>query len=199
MRGFLEKISPKDIQFVFNAIIISLVVMALLFTFKPYMGNDPLLAEIKQMDKSIITVSPRDLDRIVQSSTGKPVMLFMYASWCGYCKQVMPMLVQMVHNHELDQIEPVFLSVDEQPRSLSKYLVYKGYSNAFTPYRLDRDFSFRGMSSFVMESGSHYQGSIPYIGFFNREGKLISDASGVVEEQDVLGVVKRIQNGYKPI
>ena len=190
------KISQKDTQFLFNTFVISLLVMALLFAFEPYIETnvDPKKEIIAQLDHQIVTIYPADLNKFVKSESGKPVMLVMYASWCGYCKKVMPFLVDMVKNHEIDMVDTKFVSIDDQPRLLSRYLVHKEYDNVFTPYRLSRDLLRGSYADFIYSSGSHFRGSIPYIGFFDKQGKLISDASGVVEKDDVMGVIKAIQS-----
>ena len=190
----LKVLASRDSRFVINAFAISLVILALMFAFLPYANNGGAkIADIKRVDKNIVTIHPDDLGKMVQSASGKPVMLVFYASWCGYCKKVMPVLVDMVRTHELEQVDAIFVSMDEQPRLLSKYLVNKGYDDAFTPYRLDRDIFHGSFAEFITSSGSHYRGGIPYVGFFNHDGKLISDASGVIGKQDVLSVAKLLQ------
>jgi len=184
----------KDARFLVNTLAIALLVLALMFAFQPYLGNDPKIAEVQKVDHSQITVHPGELKNLVQSKTGKPVMLVFYASWCGYCKLLMPTLVNLVRDHQLDDIDTVFISVDEQPRLLSKYLVHQGYDGAFTPYRLERDMLHGTMDMFTGATGSHYTGTIPYVGFFNRDGKLITDAAGVLDKQDILNVAHRAQN-----
>ena len=185
----------KDTRFLWNTLAISLLVMALLFAFKPYINvDDPQLAQIQHLDRNIVSIKAADLPGIVHSPSGKPVMLVMYASWCGYCKRVMPVVVEMVQDHKLDMFESVFVSIDDQPRLLSTYLVHKGYDGAFIPYRVDRNMVNGSFGSFTSATGSHYQGAIPYIGFFGRDGKLISDASGYVSKQNVLDIVEKIQH-----
>ena len=192
--GKLKENSVRDLQFVFNAIVISLTVMAVLFAIKPYLGDDPRLEDIKRLDGNIVTIHPDGMENLVKPASGKPVMLMIYASWCGYCKKMMPSLVQAIENHELDTVEPVFLSIDEQPRLLSKYLVHQGYDILFIPYRLEMGISPGDFTAFIQKSGSHYRGTIPYIAFFKRDGTLYSDAVGGVDIKDVIKISSQVQN-----
>jgi thiol-disulfide isomerase/thioredoxin len=180
-------------QFVFNTLVFALVLMAIMHAFKPYVENDSRLDEVRAFEKQLVTIEAANLPSLVSSPSKEPVMLVIYSSWCGHCKTVMPTLVDLVRGGGLEGFEPVFVSIDDQPRLLSRYLVHGEYAGAFTPYRMERDLLQTSIKKFIADSGSHYRGSIPYIGFFNREGLLISDATGAVSRDDIVGIIKKIQ------
>lgn len=185
----LKKNASRDVPFLLNAVAFSLIFMALMFAIQPYVAHDPQSAEVEQSDKTLVTVHPGELVKLVKADSGKPVLLMMYASWCGYCKQLMPVIVDLKRSGALEPVETVFLSIDDQPRLLSRYLVHRGYAGAFTPYRLEQDLLHGSMDQFIEATGSHFRGTIPYVGFFNRDGKLVTDAAGVVDKDSLMKVV----------
>ena len=196
LQAFIAKIKAdftKDSQYLFNTVIISLMILAILCTIEPYLNTgDSIIKQVRRVEKEMIDVRPEKLQALLQSQSGKPSMMIFYASWCGYCKKVMPVVVQMLRDHQLDNVEPVFVSLDTQPRKLSQYIVNKGYSGVYKPYRLDQDFG--TLSEFVVSTGSSYRGAIPYMAFFRPDGELIVDAAGVVTKQDILAIANQLKN-----
>ena len=181
---------PDDIKFLINTFSISVIIVAILVAFQPYLENEPRLEEVKQVERSLVTVKTEDLTRMVLSGGDKPVMFIGYASWCYYCRQVMPVVADMIRNHKLDNVKPVFVSLDEQPRKLSTYLVRNDYNKIFTPYVIDRGF-LGGIKATMQSTGSSFTGTIPYIGFFDRDGKIRAESIGIVGERQILTMAEK--------
>ncbi len=147
MRGFLKKkkidvppvdnsermLLSKDGVFLFNAFGLSLIILAIILEFAPYMefGNNPNLEEVKRVEQSVERVYPKQIVSLLTTGEEKPVMLVFYASWCSYCGRLMPRILEMMADHQLDNVKPIFVSMDSQPRLFSKYLVKTQYYKSF--------------------------------------------------------------------
>ena len=180
-----------DISFLINTFGITMVIVALLIAFQPYLENDTRLEEVKQVERSIVSLYPSELPKMLTSKTKKPVMLVAYASWCGFCRQLMPVIAAMDMNHELDGVTPVFVAIEDQPRKLSKYLVHSNYNTIFSPYMVDHALSMQ-ISSAMEPTGSSFNGTIPYVGFFDTDGKIVTESNGVVSRQKLLSMASRV-------
>ncbi|NBO18083.1 MAG: hypothetical protein EBV03_02445 [Proteobacteria bacterium] len=211
MRGFLKKVFmhratdrqqlAKDWAFVLNAFGISLLILALIVTFAPYADvNNPRIEEIRAVERSLVTVVPDKVPQMLVEKAqeyDRPVMLVLYASWCGYCAKLMPMLLDMVKAGELDAVKPVFLSMDSQPRMFSKYLVKTQYYQYFPPVML-REVLYNNLPAALAATGSSFEGAIPYIGFFDKRGKMIAERAGMMDKQTLLGVARTAMAAAKP-
>ena len=183
---------PDDVKFLINAFSLAIIVVAILVTFQPYLENEPRIEEVRQVEQHFITPDIAELAQLTKSDGKKPVMLVAFASWCYYCRQVMPEIVGMMRNHEIDGITPVFISLDDEPRKLSRYLVHNEYNKSFNPYVIGRGHS--GEITNVMQpSGSSFSGVIPYIGFFDKNGKISAQSIGVVDRQTLSLMVSKVK------
>ena len=69
----------------------------------------------------MIHLEKDNLDEVILS-TGKIVLVDMYAHWCGPCKMIEPVLVEL--DKESDgKYEIIKVNVDENPLSAAKYRV----------------------------------------------------------------------------
>lgn len=176
-----------------NSAAVILVVAALILTFAPYadVGN-PQIEEIRQVEAAVQRVLPENVPALLQSGDGRPVMLVLYASWCGYCSKLMPRILQLMNEHKLDHVKPVFLSMDSQPRIFSKYLVRTKYYILFQPLMLQEIF-YNNLPQVMAATGSGFNGAIPYVGFFSPDGKMLAEISGLVDKQDLLSVAETVK------
>ncbi|MBY0408340.1 MAG: redoxin domain-containing protein [Rickettsiales bacterium] len=182
----------RDWAFILNASGLALIVAAIIVTFAPYVEfNNPNLEEIKAVERSVERVIPKNVPaRLLKAE--KPVMLVFYASWCSYCAKLMPKVLQMIDDHELDMVKPVFLSMDSQPRVFAKYLVKTKYYKRFPPLMLQEVF-YNNLPEVMAGAGSHFNGAIPYIGFFSTDGKMVAEIFGLVDKQGLLEAARKVQ------
>lgn len=183
----------KDLGFLMVATSISLVIMSMLLTFAPYMDIDnPRIGEIKAVESQMKAVPPKDLPYMLASASSKPVMLVFYASWCAYCHKLVPRIVELIEENKLDHVTPIFLSLDSQPRLLSKYLVSSGFADRFQPFIIKQMF-YSNLVSVMRGTGSGFTGAIPYVGFFDTSGKAVAEISGLVDKQEFLAVANQLK------
>jgi thioredoxin 1 len=71
-------------------------------------------------DKSTVTVTDKTFADDVLGSD-KPVLVDFWASWCGPCKQVAPVLEEIASEHE--QITIAKMDIDANPNTAREYQI----------------------------------------------------------------------------
>lgn len=183
----------KDLWFVMKSLVLALFIMFILKLAAPHIvPPDPKDAEIASFARDLKPLMAREVVDRLRRSDGKPTMLFVYASWCGACRSFMPDVVEVMEEGGLDHVETMFLSIDRKTGNLSRYLVRSGNYTRFTPYVVEP------LSSVYLEdvlgvTGSSYNGTIPYIGFFDASGAVVAQSIGGVGTDRLLAMAGRVK------
>jgi thioredoxin 1 len=70
---------------------------------------------------NLLVIGDSEFDtEVIQAD--KPVMVYFWASWCGPCRLMAP-LVEKVANAHADRLKVVKMEVDPNPSSVAKYKV----------------------------------------------------------------------------
>ncbi len=69
------------------------------------------MAEVKAVDKSNFQTEVMDSD--------KPVLVDFWASWCGPCRQINPVMTSIAEAHE--ELSVVKINIDESPEIAQHY------------------------------------------------------------------------------
>lgn len=186
----MQKFSERDISFLFKAVAFSLLFMAFLHTISPLIN--PNRDGITEVSNSLVPLNAKELQLRFTDNGGKPTMLFIYTSWCGYCKQMVPELAQLMRDGQLDDYNVIMLSLDQKRRELGEYLLANHYAGLFTPYIFpleDRPSLVRMLDA----NGSLFRGAIPYMAVFDRAGTLRDQDNKVISRarlQTLLGAAR---------
>lgn len=106
-----------------------------------------------------------ELDQYLSVNSGKPTMLFFWATWCPSCKQQIPEL-ETLRKDKGGQVNLIALSVDENEAALDRYMakhpmdvpVYWGAQDLARKFRVE---------------------AIPTLVIFDKTGKQIFSQAGV--------------------
>ncbi len=140
-----------------------------------------LEAEVSQFAEQIVDLPISQIARKIETSDGKPTLMVIYASWCAYCKLLLPKIAALKNEGDLNNIHLLFISLDEDKRKLSTYILQRNYDRIYDPYMLENN-SVKGLDNFMITKGSSYNGSIPYTVIFDSKGKLVSTLHGTVDK-----------------
>jgi len=73
------------------------------------------------MDKNVITITDAEFEiEVLQAQ--KPVLIYFWATWCGPCKLMSPLLDTTASNYS-DRLKIVKMEIDPNPQTVKKYQV----------------------------------------------------------------------------
>lgn len=135
------------------------------------------------MPEGIASLDSNGLMNKLISTDGKPTLLFIYASWCGYCKKQFPVVDALARTHGKD-FKLVALSLDNNPEALLRFLSIQQQPLSFEPLILasgaEPDFE-----NMLMSRGSNFTGGIPYTAIFTANGSLAGDFMGFTSGPEI--------------
>jgi thiol-disulfide isomerase/thioredoxin len=141
--------------------------------------------EAEMFVEQIIDISSSQIIAATKPADEKPTLIVLYASWCGYCKMLLPNIFNLKNEGKIDDTHIIFLSVDKNKLNLAKYLLAHDYNNIFTPYILKHDEE-KKFKTIIANYGGNYSKTIPYSLFFDGKGKLIKEVSGSMNKEQIL-------------
>jgi len=181
------ELTTKDIDFLMRTLVYSLMILALLHAFKPYYGDTaaaPTSKEIAELSRKTTLIAPREVGDHLITST-RPTMLVLYASWCGYCKEVMPHIYELWKEGKINGDQMMVLSLDTQTNLLSDYLLTNNFNSMLGVPLMMKTGTGKTLRAVLRPTGSSHEGGIPYIGFFAPGGKLLQELPGVVQKHEI--------------
>jgi len=182
------KTKKSSLQFIFNAVIIALVLMAIMHAFAPYMGlTQDKLRHAQHVREQIRLIAPDEVEKRLKSPDGKPTVLVVYASWCKYCRQVMPQIVA-VAERERQNVHFLFLSRDREGLAFATYLVRNGFDLHVAPYVVDGPDA-QALQDMLESRGVPYQGGIPFIAVFTPDGRFLQAFSSNIRQNSLLAAL----------
>lgn len=121
----------------------------------------------------------------IEEKDGKPTFMVIYSSWCGYCKILMPHIINLKKEGKLENINLIFISIDKDKMKLAEYLLSHDYDKFFTPYIVEKNVP-DALENMITSKGHYYDGVVPYTVIFNDEGKIISAIRGRMNKKHFL-------------
>lgn len=182
-------------KFLLRAVAAAAVILLALKLFAAPMLRPPhpREAEIAAFTREIAPIQASEVRALLQEGDGSPRLVFVYASWCGYCKQFMPVLAEAIRGGRLAGFQLLFLSSDRNFHALSELLVAGGYRGLFTPYVVKQS-SVNTLQKALAGFGMHYEEVIPYFALLDSEGKLLHQVTGVIGKEEFLTLVEEARN-----
>ena len=103
---------------------------------------------------------------------GKPMLMEVFASWCGACKRSSPRLAEAFHAHQAEDVTFLAVSVDEDPNAAA---------------RIQRDWQLP--FDVALDDGSVSRGygisMLPTLIYIDAQGTVRHSASGVVSRSEI--------------
>lgn len=179
---------PGDTQFMFRAIIISLLVMAILHAYTPYITDTKAAVSREQVEAYAAQakfIEPEAVSGFLKQSE-KPSMVFIYASWCTYCRSMMPIIHELWQRGDIDGSRLLLLSLDTSATDLSNYLLENRYAEMAGVPLMVRARQKDALKATLAGFGSGFTGGIPYTGIFAPGGMLRREVQGAVSKDSVI-------------
>lgn len=184
------RFTKKDI--ILGAIIAIIVSIPFLLNPARYVSD----SEIREFTGKIIPLPVAKIADAIESADGKPTLMVIYASWCGYCKFLLPGISTLKKEGKLEGVHLYLISTDEDETDLARYLLSHDYDKVFTPQILRRTGEQR-LTDLLISKGSNFNGAIPYSIIFNGKGKLVAEFPGLVNKRTLLNKINDAINPPK--
>lgn len=130
----------------------------------------------------ITNVTPDMVSTILGApEQAKAKLVFIFTSWCPYCKKQLPSILELAQDYSPDQVEFVFLSVERDILKLSGYMGEHYADNPHPPYFLLTE-SHEPFAEAMLALGSQFRGGIPHILLLAKSGKMVAEFGGIVDK-----------------
>lgn len=120
----------------------------------------------------LTVLSAEQLEKLLEQSRGKVVMLNFFASWCPPCREEIPSLVELRKRYSPEQVVFIGISVDEKMDDLKKFVA-------------DTPFNYPIYLADPRVAYTYNVQSIPHNTVYNKAGKLVANQPGMIEERDL--------------
>lgn len=185
--------NDRDINFLLNAAILALIIMAVIHAIAPIVAPPPDTSkEVQAYMADITPIRPRDIEKKLHVADGRGSMLVVYATWCSYCRKLLPGAVSLLKDEEMKGVQPLFLALDDDAADVAGYTVNQGYAGMYTPYIIQQGTS-NELIGALSVTDSNFKGHIPYVGFFGPDGKLVAETYGMVDKERLRAGLKKLK------
>ncbi|MFT6386607.1 MAG: thiol-disulfide isomerase/thioredoxin [Rickettsiales bacterium] len=127
-----------------------------------------------------IAIAPNDVISQIEDAAGKPILLYIYTTWCGVCKHQFPIINEMARKFQNTELKVISVAIDRNidANVLNNYL--QSYQNIyFKPeYLLYND----GLENLLKSKNIRYNKIIPLTVLIDRNGKITTRFTGAKSE-----------------
>ena len=78
----------------------------------------------------VTPATAQDITKATRSAGAKVVLVNLWASWCGPCREEFPDLVRLQRDYETRGLKVIFVSWDDNPQIAAKFLSRQGVASA---------------------------------------------------------------------
>jgi thiol-disulfide isomerase/thioredoxin len=132
------------------------------------------------------------LKEALAASDEKPLVLFIYTSWCPYCHRMFPMVNEAAN---AEDIRFLAISIDSDRAALANYLA-EFQSLNLAPYVITETADKRAFAQVLWDQDLKFRGGIPYIAVF-QQGKPVVEIPGALEKADFDGMLADVRDAAK--
>lgn len=172
---------------------LALVGLIVLIAGQPANKDTPLTPQAKELAQNLQPVRAQEVLNIIRDQRGKPVMVFLYASWCPYCREAMGYIQALQEDGALAPVSLVFVSLDTDHYALASYLTSLNQDIDFKPCILKRGGTASPIDQ-LRAGGLNFDGSIPYLAYFNRLGEKVAESAGNVDKAQISAHINQAVN-----
>ncbi len=130
-----------------------------------------------------IAISPSDIINQIDNHKGKPILLYIYTTWCSICKQQLPSINEVSRKFQNTDLKVISVAIDKNidDASLQNYLQF--YQNIyFQPqYLVYSD----GLGDLLIKKGIKYNKIIPLTVLIDRDGSIKFRFTGYKSTQSI--------------
>lgn len=147
-------------------------------------------AEVKTYaEQKLVPMDGAHFRDLAAATKGKPMLMFVYASWCPWCKKQFPM-VKALQQRFGDDIHIAYVSIDDDAYALSRFLMKEYPKPEFTPYHVSEE-SRSDFYGTLADHGFTHSGSIPYLILTDKNGGRAAEFRGLTEISVLLEAIKK--------
>jgi thiol-disulfide isomerase/thioredoxin len=124
-----------------------------------------------------------------EKADGKPVLLYIYTTWCGVCKKNIPVVNEIAREFQSTDLQVITLAIDRgiDEKTLQNYL--NGYGDI---YFYPRFLSFKeGFIDLLKKKEINYKNRIPFTVLIGRNGEIITKFSGIKSKNYIRNKIVR--------
>ncbi len=129
--------------------------------------------------KPIATTATQIADDFEQYE-GKPVLLYLYTTWCGVCKKNLPIFNEIAREFQNTDLKVIAIAIDRDLTEQALMAQLEPFGNI---YYYPKYLAFKeGFVDLLKQKGINYQGKIPYTVLISKEGKVVMKYVGVKKQ-----------------
>ena len=124
-------------------------------------------SRVRVEDVHVTPVTATDIQRAVRDSGAKAVLVNMWASWCGPCREEFPGLVRVAHKYQGQGLKVMLVSADDDKdmAAVKKFLAEEGVE--FPAYiKAEKD------QPFIDGLDKQWTGALPATFIYDSSGRL---------------------------
>ena len=144
----------------------------------------------KAVDDAYYSLKPEQIVTYIKRNEGQRRVVFLYASWCGYCRAAMPQMIA------LEQSNPgsvIAVSIDKNPQKLTDYM--RKFQNVpFDIIVWNRE---QNLNAHLGRLGIKPTRGIPFAALLNEEGRI--HKQGNLRTQDIIRYISSAPEKSKRI
>lgn len=135
-----------------------------------YDHNMPIPESDNRSYTEPLPIAPSDIVNQIESNAGKPILLYLYTTWCSVCKEQMPVINEISRKFQKTDLKVIAVAIDKNidAKNLSNYLEY--YKNIYFPpqYLIYND----GLADLLKQNNIKYNKIIPLTVLVDRSGEV---------------------------